>query len=262
VAKAKAAAKDAKLEKLLASMKDARARLNSGVVTVQTIRLDMETNSFHNIEAQTATFKWQGRDQVYADITGPMSMVRAFILGSDGRTCWLYSEDGKGKKRLDQTPAAKTEREIALVDPFELAQRPVAEALAEQGLVLKSNAKMDGRSCYRVEKWDVSQDNLVFAMQTEWWIDEETFLPKAILQSHPNGSEITRFDYKDLNQRIPDSAFQPPAAPGGDAKPLFFQIDPAPGEQRFLSISDGSNGRMSGRIGWNGPGGTTSSGLN
>jgi len=121
---------------------------------------------------------------------------------------------------------------------------------------------MEGRSCYRVEKWDVSRDNFAFATQTEWWIDEEIFLPKAILQCYPNSSEITRFDYQDLNQRIPDSAFQPPVAPGGEAAPLFFEKEPAPGEQRFLRISDGSNGRMSGRIGWDGPGGTTSSGLN
>jgi outer membrane lipoprotein-sorting protein len=222
----------------------------------------MSKNSFNNIDAQTATFKWQGPDQVYADITGPMSMAGSFILGSDGQTCWLYSEDEKGKKRLDQTPAAKTEREIVLVDPFELAKRPVAEALAERGLVLESNAKLEGRSCYRIEIWDVNQDNFAYATETEWWIDEETLLPKAIVQCYPNGSGITRFYYKDLNQRLPDSAFQPPVAPGGDAHPLFFEKEPAPDERRFLRISDGSNGRMSGRIGWNGSNGTTSSGLN
>lgn len=35
-----------------------------------------------------------------------------------------------------------------------------------------------------------------------------------------------------------------------------------PGERRFLQVCDGSNGRMSGRFGWHGPNGTTSSGMN
>jgi hypothetical protein len=191
-----------------------------------------------------------------------MQMCKAFILGSDGQNCWLFSEDEKGKKRLDQTSTAKTEREIALLDPFELAKRPVAEALEQRGLVLANNATLEGRSCYRIEAWDVNQDNFAYATETQWWIDEETSLPTEIVQYHPNGNEITRFIYKDLNQRLPDSAFQPPTAPGGDAQPLFFQKEPGPDERRFLRISDGSNGRMSGRLGWNGPGGTTSSGLN
>jgi hypothetical protein len=262
VEKAKSAAKDVRLAKLLTSMKEARARLNSGIVTVQTTDLSMSESSFNSIESKTATFKWQGADQVYADISGPMGMTRAFILGNDGRNCWLYSESGKGEKRLEQTPTAKIEKEITLVDPFELAKRSVTEVLAERGYVLEANAKLEGRGSYRVETWFVSQENMAYATKTEWWIDEETFLPTQIVQHHPGGCRIVHFDYKDLNQRLPDSAFQPPVGPGGDAKPLFFEKEPGPDEQRFLLISDGSNGRISGRIGWKGPNGATSSGLN
>jgi hypothetical protein len=259
--KARSAAKDASLAKLLNSMKEARARLNSGIITVQSIQMGMSKNAFQNIDAQTATFKWQGLDQVYADISGPM-MSKAFILGCDGQTCWLYSEDGKGNKRLDQTPAAKTEKEITLVDPFSLAKRPVADALAEKGLVLASNAKLEGRSCYRVETWSVSQENMVSAIETQWWIDQGTSLPKQIVQHYAGGCQIVQFDYHELNQRIPNTAFQPPSAAGPDANPLHFGKEPGPGEQRFLLISDGSNGRMSGRIGFTGPNGRTSSGMN
>jgi outer membrane lipoprotein-sorting protein len=261
VARAKAAAKDPKLQKLLASMKEARARLNSGIETVQTISLGMSKNSFNTIEAQTATFKWQ-RDRVYADITGPMSMSRAFILGSDGQTCWLYSENEKGEKRLERTPVAQTATEIVLVDPFELAKHPVQEALAEAELVSTSNAKLEGRAFYRLQKWEVNQEGVAHATLTQWWIDEESFLPRQIVQYHPHGCQIVRFDYQELNQNIPDSAFQPPVAPSENAQPLFLAKEPAPGERRFLRICDGSNGRMSGRIGWSGPKGTTSSGLN
>lgn len=261
-ARAKAAAQDPKLQQFLAQMKHAREQLTSGVETVQTIRLSLSKGSYNGIEAQTATFKWQGAEQVYADITGPMSMCRAFILGCDGRNCWLYSDDGDGKKRLDQTPVAVTKRGIALVDPFRLAERSVDEALGGRSLVWASDAQLEGRPCYRLEDWDVSQQGPAYATKTQWWIDQKTLLPNQIVQYHPYGCEVVRFDYQQLNEHLPDSAFQPPAGAEKSAQPLFFKDQPASGEHRFLSISDGSNGRMSGRLGWHGDGGTTSSGLN
>jgi hypothetical protein len=261
-ARAKAAAKDPRFQKLLASMKEARARLNSGIETVQTIHLGMTKDAFNSIEAQTATFKWEGVDKAYADITGPMMSPGVFILGSDGVNCWLYSENEKGEKRLDQTAVAVTEQQVCLADPFDLAKRSVDEVLGEEGLVFGSNASLEGRPCYRVEKWEVSQDHFVSASQLQWWIDEDTFLPRQIVSYSGNWCQIVRFEYEDLNQGLPDKAFQAPAVPGGDAHPLFFNQEPAPGERRFLRINDGSNGRMSGRLGWHGPGGTTSSGMN
>src|SRR5205807_7181517 len=113
VQRAKAAARDPKLQKLLTSMKQARARLQSGVEIVQTIRLGLSKNSFTSLEAQTATFKWQGQDKVYANISGPMTMG-AFILGSDGQDCWLYSLNEKGEKRLDRTPTEVTDKDVLL----------------------------------------------------------------------------------------------------------------------------------------------------
>jgi len=56
--------------------------------------------------------------------------------------------------------------------------------------------------------------------------------------------------------------FQPPSGPAANAKPVLFKQAPAPDDKRFLIIRDGSDGRMSGRLGWTSPGGTTSSGLN
>src|SRR5262249_23011341 len=84
-ARAKAAAKDPKLRRLLVAMKEARARLTSGVETVQTIYLGMGKNSFNGIEAQTATFKWQGGKRAYDDITRPMMTSVVFHLERDGQ---------------------------------------------------------------------------------------------------------------------------------------------------------------------------------
>jgi len=261
-ARVEAAAQDPRLQKLLGSMKQVRARLNSGIETVQTIFLGMGKEAFNSIEAKTATFKWQGTEKAYADITGPMSMAGAFILGSDGVNCWLYSENEKGEKRLDKTPVSVTDQRVSLVDPFGLEKRSVEEVLAADGLVLGSNASLEGRPCYRIESWEVTQQHFVSATQTQWWIDQQTLLPRQLVSYSGNWCQIVRFDYKDLNQPLPDSAFQPPAAAGSGAQPLFFKEEPGPGEQRFLIINDGSGGRMSGRLGWQGAGGRTSSGLN
>jgi len=259
--RAKDAAKQPVLQQLLASMKEARARLTSGVETVQTIRLGFARNAYNNLDAQTATFKWQGTDRVYADFSGPMSM-KAFILGNDGQKCWLYSVNEKDEKRLDTTPADITQKEISLLDPFDLASRSIPDVLDERNVVSASDAQLDGRRCHRVQTWDVNTDNFVYATLTEWWIDAETFLPRQLVQYAPNTCQIVRFDFKDLNQHFPDTAFQPPSAAGSGAQPLFFKNNPDPDERRFIRVVDGANGRMSGRLGWRSSSGTTSSGLN
>jgi len=263
-ARAKNAAHDRNLQQLLTSMKEARSGLNSGVEVVQTFRLGMNSKTaFSSIDANTATFKWQGADQVYADITGPMGMaIKSFILGCDGKTCWLYSEDGDGKKRLEVTPADVTQRSMVMLDPFGLAAQSVQDVLNQRQLVSDSDAMLDGRNCHRVESWEVSASGIIFATRTVWWIDAKSFLPAQILQYYPGGATITHYACEDLGQPLADIVFQAPVAPGAGARPLFFEKAPAPDEQRFFHISDGSNGRMSGRIGWNGPNGSTDSGVN
>ena len=134
--------------------------------------------------------------------------------------------------------------------------------LKQGDLVLGSDATLEGRRCYRVEQWEVSLENFVSASQMQWWIDAETSLPRQMASYSGNWCQIVRFDYKDLNQPLPASAFKPPVAPGDDTHALFFDKEPAPGERRFLRISDGSDGRMSGRLGYHSSGGTTSSGMN
>jgi hypothetical protein len=259
--KAIASATDPELTRLFTSMKEARKKLNSGIETVQTLSLRLDKNTYRNLEAETAIFKWQGSDCAYADISGPMEMG-TFILGCDGQQCWIYSEGEDGEKRLDQTPVAVTRRNIVMADPFSLLNQTVAKALASRAFVLESSADLEGHSCYRVEVWEVSQGGMTYATKTEWWIDRETFLPRQHIQYHPSGCEIARYDYSNLNEALPVSAFQAPAAAAVGTHPLFFAKAPTHGEQRFLDISDGSDGRMSGRIGWRDGNGTTSSGMN
>jgi RNA polymerase sigma-70 factor (ECF subfamily) len=263
------AAKDPRLEQLVSSMKAARARLNSGTETVQWTRFFGGKESFKWIMANSATFKWQGTNQIYADISEIMNL-KAFILGNDGKTCWLYADDPNGR-RLDSSPAALVpDIYTSVADPFTLTKFTVAEAIAKGQLVYQGQTQFEGRACHRVQSWMVRQpqneNDRVFAAKLEWWIDAETLLPVQVIENSQYGSETFRFHYEQLNQPLPDAAFQPPAMTGINARKdgfkLFKQETPLPDEKRFLTIKDGSNGEMSGRLGWSSPGGTTSSGLN
>ena len=263
------AAKDPRLEQLVSSMKAARARLNSGTETVQWTRFFGGKESFKWIMANSATFKWQGTNQIYADISEIMNL-KAFILGNDGKTCWLYADDPNGR-RLDSSPAALVpDIYTSVADPFTLTKFTVAEAIAKGRLVYQDQTQFEGRACHRVQSWMVRQpqneNDRVFAAKLEWWIDAETLLPVQVIENSQYSSETFRFHYEQLNQPLPDAAFQPPAMTGINAKKdgfkLFKQEIPLPNEKRFLTIKDGGNGEMSGRLGWSSPGGTTSSGLN
>jgi type II secretory pathway pseudopilin PulG len=263
------AAKNPQLEQLLSSMKVARARLNSGIETVQGKTFYGDRGCFNWITASSATFRWQGTNQVYADISEIMNM-RSFILGDDGKSCWLYA-DGQNGCRLDSTPATLVaDIQTPVADAFALSKLTVAEAIAKGRLVYKGRTQLDGRACHRVQSWVVHQPQNehepVYAAKLEWWIDAETLLPLLVVSDTLYGCETFTFHYDKINQPLPDTAFQPPAFNGINARQDTFQLFKkaalAPGEKRFLNIKDGSNGEMSGRIGWSGPDGTTSSGLN
>jgi tRNA A-37 threonylcarbamoyl transferase component Bud32/uncharacterized membrane protein YidH (DUF202 family) len=263
------AAKDSRLEQLLSSMKASRARLHSGVETVQWTSFYCRGGSFRAISVHSALYQWQGTNQVYADISDIMNL-KAFILGSDGKTCWLYADDHNGR-RLDSSPAALVaDIYTPIADAFTLTTMTVAEAIAKGRLMYQGQTQLDGRTCHRVQSWMVRQPHneydRVDASKLEWWIDAETLLPVQVVNNSQYARQTFRFHYEKLNEPLPDTAFQPPATTGTNARKdafkLFEQKTPAPDEKRFLRIEDGSNGEMSGRIGRRTPGGTTSSGLN
>jgi RNA polymerase sigma factor (sigma-70 family) len=264
------AAEDPKLEHLLSAMKGARREFISGIETVQWTRFFGGTDSFESIMANSATFKWQGANQIYADISDIMNW-QAFILGSDGKTCWLYSDDKDSGHRLESSPRAMVpDIDANIADPFGLTRLAVQSAIAEERPIYEGQAKLDGRMCHRVQRWIVHQPQGKYdagsAAKTEWWIDAQTLLPVQVVQYGTYGIEQFSFHYEELNQPIPDADFQPPAATGINAKKdafkLFKRQAPAPGERRFLTIKDGCDGRMSVKLGRSGPSGTADSGLN
>ena len=262
------AAADPRLKQLLAAMQKARQHFASGVETVGNEFL-YGNESWNSIRANHAVFKWQGTNQSYGDITDVMN-TKAFILGDDGKTCWLFSdgEDGQSLQTCQNSLMAHINTSIA--DPFALTSRSVATVIAEDKLVYLGQAQLDGRTCHRVQSWTVHQSHDKYdrtsAECSEWWIDAATDLPARLVESATYGCQIFTFHYDKLNQPLPAAAFKPPMvtnpSPKADEYKLFKNETPAPDEKRFITIRDGGDGRMSGRLGRHDSMGTTSSGLN
>lgn len=260
------AAQDPRLKQLLTSMKTARAQYTSGIETVQTVSLNTEGPVYSMLSASQALFKWEGTNRFYEDISDIMN-IKAFILGTDGNACWMYGNQEKEGHRLDTCPAASVDIHMSVADPFNLTRRSVESAIAKGKLVYEGQSQLGGRLCYRVGTWYARQTGHdVFSVQAgkfEWWIDAKTFLLLRLVQHRSGGEDTLTFDYQELNQPLPDSAFQPPIASGpGVVSDDWFNKKLGPGEIRFLTIKDGSSGTMSGRIGRQGPNGSTDAGLN
>jgi hypothetical protein len=262
------AAADPRLKELLTAIKYARQRFTSGVEKVQNEFLT-GAESWDRISVNHAVFKWQGTNQAYGDITDMMNS-KAFILGNDGLTCWLFA-DGEDGQSLQTCPnALMAHINTSIADPFALATRSVATVLAEDKLVYVDQAQLAGRTCHRLQSWTVHQAQGKYdrtsAECSEWWIDAATDLPAQLVEYATYGCQIFTFGYDKLNQPLSDDAFQPPLvtkpSPKADEYKLYKQATPTPDEKRFITIRDGCDGRMSGRLGRRDSAGTTSSGLN
>jgi tetratricopeptide (TPR) repeat protein len=258
------AAQDPRLVQLLTSIQAARARYQSGIETVQWIMANRTKSAFSWLSGHPALFRWQGTNQFYEDISGFMN-VKAFTLGTDGKTCWLYSHSQDYPSYLNSSPVASVEINIGIADPFDLTRRTVKSAIANKKLIYGGQSQLNGRTCYRIESWLVRQtgndDIPVEANRYEWWIDADTFLPSQLVEG--SSSQIWTFRYENLNQPLSDSAFQPPVESGSSPLPEdWYSKNLGPGEVRFLTIKDGSDGSMIGQMGRHGPNGMTSSGMN
>ena len=261
------AAKDPQLEQLLSSMKAARTRLTSGIETVEWISLSQSKDCLRGITVYPATFKWQGSNQFYEDISDVMG-GKAFILGTDGENCWMYSDDQYNGRRLDSSPVESVaDIYTSIADPFNLARDSVLSAISKGKLIYDGQTQLDGHPCYCVKSWFVEQTgNETFpveAARSEWWIDSETYLPMQVTRDSQFDREIFKFHYEGLNQPLPITTFQPPMERGvGPKMDDWYKKELGPDEKFFFKMKDGSDGQISGRIGRRGPNGSTDSGLN
>lgn len=235
---------------LLEAMQRRRAQLTSLVEHAQL------TTQYHGpglrlISFQGTTFKWQRPSQYYGDVS--QIMGGPFRVGGDG-TNWWWETGSAETPDLVLCPTNEMQlQDISLADPFGLELDSPAKAAQKLGLVYASLTNIAGADCYVVES---RPGGPAAAPSKRWCINAQSFLV-AELETEWNR---TRFLYEPLNCPLPPTAFAPARPPGLKLTPLDA-LD-AGFTNRFMSLRDGSDGRMSVRWGKIGPKETSSSGLN
>jgi serine/threonine protein kinase len=268
-----AAGASPKLRELLDSVRRNRLALKSLENTVRTVRTGPGRNAplgwSHDLQVNHARFGFQGDRQFYADISSMMEFSPStsippniFRLGSDGRECWFFAslrhaEERKGDVRLFFCPfQAMKEQTVIVADPFPQERfSSVENAIQQLKLEYLGQTIHDGKIYHRVRSWagEVFM-NSAYAIQ-DWLIDAQSLLPAAL----QNSFERCEFVYTHVNEPISTEMFQPRATPHIRREPYALEE----GYQYFyLRISDGSNGRMSGRWGQRGAKGDMNSGMN
>jgi hypothetical protein len=257
-----AAAKDPKLLAVLDALKQKRSELKSVAERVQQLDLEIRSNLFTSLKSQSAVFKWQSPDRFYGDVSQPMLSCDFFRIGSDGQRWWFHAELAN-RKTLQICPVADMHEVNALFgDPFGLTRQSPAEAAEERGLNYVGPMNFAGVEHHLIEAWSVENVSgmTVWGELTQWWLDPRTALPAQIVQFRDSGLERTRFLYDAVNETLPASDFAVPQGEGlSPEKPEALDADYT---KRFVTIRDGSDGRMSARWGKQGPKGTSSGGLN
>jgi predicted Ser/Thr protein kinase len=258
-----AAARDPRLESLLAAMQTARAQVTSGIETVQQCNFSPQRIGYN-----VARFKWQGTNQFCGDVTTIMNTSsKAFLVGSDGKICWMYGDSSQHGPDLFCVPSTQVTRcYVSFADPFGLTHRTVKNVLVQDHLVYDGQTELNGRACHRVHQWaawpEPGSVPRSSARRMEWWIDAQTFLPVQLMNGAPTDGTIWRFDYAQLNQPIPASAFRPPNPDAPKDPTDWFDKPLDPGEERYISVGDGSDGEMTAGMRRNGPNGRIGGGLN
>lgn len=257
-----AAAKDPKLLAVLDTFKQKRSRLKSVAERVQQLELGVRSNLFTSLKSQSAVFKWQSPGQFYGDVSEPILSCNSFRIGSDGQRWWFHAESAGGST-LQVCPTAEMhEVNASFGDPFGLTRLSPAKAAEDRNLNYVGRMDFGDVEHHVLEAWSVENVSgiTVWGELTQWWIDPRTALPAQLVQFRDSGLERTRFLYDAVNETLPASDFALPQVEGvSPEKPEALDAEYT---NRFVTIRDGSDGRMSGRWGKQGPKGTSSGGLN
>jgi hypothetical protein len=238
-------AKDPRLQQLLSDMKRARQKNNSGRVLVQGLACgSADQGGYRTLTSAKSHFKWQGKNQVYADITDVMSPATAFVCGSDGEKCWIFSENSIGKQQQFIPVSEMDEKSYQVADPFNLQSISEAEAIQQGLLAYVDKTELNGRACHLVQGWQVTRINDDFAcvFKMQWWIDAATLLPIQTSLYELGGQRTYVFQYESLNEPLAAREFQPSHPEAIDSKLYAKNLT---GDKFFLRICDGSDGLMS-----------------
>lgn len=261
----------AELRSIVERTRAARRDLRSAVV--ETTSRDMSAAArddilpFRSVRFTSGQFRFQGDKQFVGNVSGWMR--GQFAIGSDGETSWFLIErrGDNGNKRLEMTRCNNGDIEdiyVAIADAFASKQLDLDRVIKERRLSLVGKKPLKAATCHVVRSWDVRDHRAldrIWVTVTDWWIDSESCLPRRVVKHFSGGSkQVIDLSYAQVNEPMPDSAFEPPQAD------VATQVDMDPlGEgysKRFLKVSDGSDGKVSGRWGKYGSRGRSSSGLN
>lgn len=246
-----ASPRDATLLEKLEQMQQRRSQLLSVSERVQYLTQTGKEGVFNDLNSVSAVFKWQKPGQYYADITEPMLSCADFRIGSDGGACWWHAVGSDGKwAKFESCPVSDVQYvNVTICDPFDLVNLRASTAASRRNLVYAGTTRFGESECF-----------LILAPETRWWIDANSFLPIQVRTRDKDYTVRSRFFYDKVNESLPAQEFGAPIL--SNESPAR----PAPLEKRytgrFIQISDGSDGSVSGRWGMQGPGCRSSSGLN
>ena len=256
-----ASAAEPGLLKLLATMKQSRTQLTSIAEHVQTLLLFQKDGVFCQLQSQGSTFKWQQPDLFYADATGPMMMCSDFRLGSDGQRWWWHDESIYGTNFVVCPAKEMHELNIAICDPFNLTRMTPADAAAKLKLKYVGLSTYNPTKCFHLEAWHMStiSKEAPFGSLIQWWIDPKTYRPAQITVFDSGSVSRMRFLYDSVNEPLPAGNFAVPKLGGlPPVPPEFLDADYT---NRFVNLSDGSDGNMTIRYGKKGPKGWSGEGF-
>ena len=139
-----------------------------------------------------------GNESESADLSDVMGMTKAFILGTDGKTCWLYSKDSHNQRRLTAPPVPRWRTfTLALPTPLGLIGRTVVSAVAKERADLRRPDAIGRTLVLPGAKLDrpasQNEPSGVSASKLEWWIDVKRPCPyrlfdMALMVANPSVS--------------------------------------------------------------------------
>jgi hypothetical protein len=246
---------------LLAAMKRERLQIIALSERVQELSQTRKGGWFVALSSTGSTFKWQSPQRCFGDVSDIMGCT-TFRIGGDAEHCWMEYVN-EAKETVEVCPSNEVGRwELSFCDPFDLTGKTPEEAVSSLGLEYNGLIRRRDEQWHLIESSSSRQSGSAQAggLRTQWRIDPRTYLLAEILTGDRDRLSRTRFLYDSINQPLPTGAFAVPRPKGASIQPADA-LD-ATYTNRFISGSDGSDGRMSLRLGKFGPGRTSSSGLN
>ena len=257
---------------LLQAIQEKRRAIQSAEYTVRWL-----TQNPDSTETRRATFRFQGNDQWFADVSEIMQ-GSVFQTGCDGNIEWSFFIGSGGEIHYTTRNLADIQEIfLSFLDPLLLLDaqgESLEETITRQGIRYFGEEEIEGIKRHIFGR-EIRQDSarLTSTTRTEIALNAETLLPETVRAQHDStfmfGNEsrsntmrtILIFDLVSTNTELPDTAFLPSRAEG--AVPVMKERPDEGYDRFFVHINDGAGGRMSVRAGGQrGPRGTMSGGLN